>query len=509
MSNQKNLSALQLTLLSCGGMIGTGWLFSPYYGFQAAGVWVMLSWLITAFLIFIIALCFAEVASNFPIGGSFLRYLNLTHSKGLGFLIITIGWLSYVVYLPLEAQGTMQYLGFWFPALIKEKAHSITLSNWGLLCSLLLMLGITLFNTLHIKKIAITNVGISLWKILLPVLAAIFVMYYYAKPQIFMHHYLSQAFDLKSILLAITTSGIAFAFTGFQNGLILANNAKNVKRAIPLSVIAPIIIGLLMYGLLSLLFIFCLPETAQFLTLAAAPLLGILGLLGMHCLLLLMFADSVISPLGTANVYTAVTARILSTSGYIFTLNFLKKMNKVGTPINCLWVNFFIGTFFLLPLPTWKQLVTFLSSLVMLGCLSGPISLLVLRKTMVEKKKIFRLPFPHFFAYSGFISCSLFIYWSGTLNLIYITLLTLLLMMIYQLFLSSRYGRIRMDSILFLLYVAILSLISLSGKWGLTPFPYDQLLLLPASCIFMYFFTSTHLSAAKIRNNFKRLDSNA
>ncbi|AJC49063.1 hypothetical protein SD28_05155 [Allofrancisella guangzhouensis] len=52
----------KLLFISTGGMIGSGWLFSPYYGYQTAGVGVILSWFLTALLTLLVALCFAEVA---------------------------------------------------------------------------------------------------------------------------------------------------------------------------------------------------------------------------------------------------------------------------------------------------------------------------------------------------------------------------------------------------------------------------------------------------------------
>lgn len=59
----KKLSTVAVIFISTGGMIGSGWLFSPYYGFQTAGQGVIIFWIITALLTLLVALCFAEVAS--------------------------------------------------------------------------------------------------------------------------------------------------------------------------------------------------------------------------------------------------------------------------------------------------------------------------------------------------------------------------------------------------------------------------------------------------------------
>ncbi|MDE5000750.1 APC family permease, partial [Francisella tularensis subsp. holarctica] len=46
----KKLSTMAVVFISTGGMIGSGWLFSPYYGFQSDGQGVIISWCLTALL---------------------------------------------------------------------------------------------------------------------------------------------------------------------------------------------------------------------------------------------------------------------------------------------------------------------------------------------------------------------------------------------------------------------------------------------------------------------------
>ena len=103
----KKLSTAQIMLLSTGGMIGAGWLFSPYYGFHTAGIGVILSWVIVAVMTFIIGLSFAEVSTFLPMVGGISRFMGITHDKPVSFVFLTLGWLSYVVYLPLEIQSCL------------------------------------------------------------------------------------------------------------------------------------------------------------------------------------------------------------------------------------------------------------------------------------------------------------------------------------------------------------------------------------------------------------------
>ena len=98
--------------------------------------------------------------------------------------------------------------------------------------------------------------------------------------------------NFEHILLAVTGSGLAFAFSGFQNGLIVANSAKNPKLAIPLSLIAPVIVGLTMYISLSLLFMFCVPESVNGFNARVAPLLGLLSLFSLHIIYTILFIST-------------------------------------------------------------------------------------------------------------------------------------------------------------------------------------------------------------------------
>lgn len=84
---------MAVVFISTGGMIGSGWLFSPYYGFQTAGQGVIISWFITALLTLLVALCFAEVASMLPIVSGAMRFLRITHSRTLGFYLLLWGGL--------------------------------------------------------------------------------------------------------------------------------------------------------------------------------------------------------------------------------------------------------------------------------------------------------------------------------------------------------------------------------------------------------------------------------
>ncbi|KEI35699.1 amino acid transporter [Francisella sp. W12-1067] len=503
----KKLSTLAIVFISTGGMIGSGWLFSPYYGYQTAGVGVILSWFLTALLTLLVALCFAEVASMLPIVSGAMRFLRITHSRALGFLFVVLGWISYIVYLPLEAQSVVQYLGFWFPNLVDSNSSGIFLSHYGVAIAFFIMLGVTYLNTYQLKNVAKVNSIVSMWKIFLPIAIALGMLAVYGSFDNYHANSAKISVSFEHILLAVTGSGLAFAFSGFQNGLIIANSARNPKLAIPLSLFAPIVVGLIMYLSLSLLFIFCVPAQVDNFNASVAPLLGLLSLFGLHFVYTILFIDAMVAPLGTANVFTAVTGRILQAFGLeFFKESILTKLNKSSVPVFCIWINFFVGLIFLFQFPTWTQLVTFLSSLVLFSCLSGPVVLIIFRDNFPSLERKFKLPFYRLFGYLGFISCSYFIYWSGTANLMYLAILIVLVCVFYWLvFIPNDFLRLLKQTWFVCLYIVILWLISYFRELNIIDFPYDNLLIAIGGVIFLKIFVMTQASSDSIKKNVKSI----
>jgi amino acid transporter len=506
----KKLSTAQIMLLSTGGMIGCGWLFSPYYGFQTAGLGVILSWVIVALMTFVIGLSFAEVSTILPMVGGISRYMGITHKKDVSFIFLVLGWLSYVVYLPLEVQSSIQYLGYWFHSLVISSGSGVTLSHTGLGLALCIMIGLTGFNTLFLGKVAKVNSVISLWKIFIPLIIAWGLIIGFGNWQNVTTLITTHKFSFEDVLLAITASGLAFAFTGFQNGLILANSVANPKKALPYSLFSPIIVGFILYCSLSLAFIFCVGGKT-FTVGSSAPLLGLVGLFSIHIVITILFMDAIMAPLGTASVYTAITSRILLSLARDFLPNsILVKLNKNLSPIYCLWFNVLVGACFLLPFPTWQELVNFLSSVVVFAYLSGPVTFMILRKAMPDIPRVFRVSNYKLIGYLGFICCSLLIYWSGLNNLIYLLIAIFIIIAIYSLLINRSAGIVTSifttitSSIFMLGYLVLMIAVSYMRKTNIIPFPLDNLCIIIIAFFACKTFIGVRVSTAVINDNMIR-----
>lgn len=500
----KKISSLQLALLSTGGMIGSGWLFSPFYGYQTAGIGVIYSWIITAVITLIIGLSFAEICSTLPIIGGIYRLIGITHNKNIAGIFLILGWLSYVVYLPLEAQSVIQYLGFWFPSLIIKVANQVELSWYGIGVAAAIILLITWFNTLLITTIAKANSFVSLWKIAIPLIIALIAIICFGNWHYFISPHNFKNYTAENVVLAVTSSGLAFAFSGFQNGLILANQVKNPKKSIPYSLFTPVIVGLILYILLSISYLACLNGGDHEVINAAAPLLGLVAMMGLNWLLTILFIDAVLAPLGTTNVYVLVTSRILYSIGKkLYPKTKLTKINKNRAPSVALWLNALVAIVFLFPFPTWKELVNFLSSVVVFAYLAGPISVLVLHHKQPLLPRAFKLPYPNIIAVTGFICCGWLIYWSGLANLGYL-FITLCIVTVERSIFRTK-GSSLILSILniwyLFAYLGSLWFISYLHSKHIIAFPLDNLIVSGVSLVFCYIFVRNSLPVEELEQN--------
>ena len=380
---------------------------------------------------------------------------------------------------------------------------NVTLSHFGLWMALVIMVLLTWFNTLFLGRVAKANTFISIWKICIPLVIAWGLIIAFGNWHNVSTLIATHKFSFESVLLAITASGLAFAFTGFQNGLILANSVANPKKALPYSLFSPIIVGFLLYSSLSLAFIFCVGGN-NFSTGMAAPLLGLVGLFSIHIVFTVLFIDAIMAPLGTANVYTAITSRILlSLARDFLPKSAFVKLNKHLSPVYCLWFNVAVGACFLLPFPTWQQLVDFLSSVVVFAYLSGPVTLMILLQEMPAEPRAFTVSNYKLVGYLGFICCSLLIYWSGFNNLVYLMIAILVIVAIYSVLIDRTAGVIKViaSNSFMLGYLALMIAVSYFRKTDMIQFPLDNVAIIVIAFFACKVFISSKISTLHINNN--------
>ena len=99
-------------------MIGSGWLFGALHASKIAGPLSLLSWILGAVIIMLIALCFAELASLFPRAGALVHMSHASHGEGLGRIWGWMLFLSYVAVPSVEAESIVTYANNLYPHLV-------------------------------------------------------------------------------------------------------------------------------------------------------------------------------------------------------------------------------------------------------------------------------------------------------------------------------------------------------------------------------------------------------
>ncbi|MDR0977958.1 MAG: amino acid permease [Endomicrobium sp.] len=114
---KRNLTNRHIQFISLGGAIGTGLFLCAATTINAAGPSVLLGYLITGIIVFLIMRQLGEMVTNEPVAGSAAHFAHKYWGKFPGFLA---GWNHYVEYIlsgMVELTAIAAYTQYWFPNL--------------------------------------------------------------------------------------------------------------------------------------------------------------------------------------------------------------------------------------------------------------------------------------------------------------------------------------------------------------------------------------------------------
>ena len=224
------LSAGQMTMVAVGGSIGTGLLLGTAAAIELAGPAVILSFVLAAFISWIVALALGELASTHPAAGSFGVYGDLYLNDYAGFISRAGYWLAIAVSIGAEMVASATYMQLWFP--------SVPAIAWVLIFSAFL-LSINLLSVLAFGRFefwfAMIKVAVIAAFILL---GATLLLTGRAQPQYTAHggfFPLGAAAPLLAITFAIYTFG-GVEFVAVTSGE--STSATEVARAVRMTFLA-------------------------------------------------------------------------------------------------------------------------------------------------------------------------------------------------------------------------------------------------------------------------------
>ncbi len=508
---------LLCTSLSC--MIGSGWLFGSFYAAEIAGPAAILSWIIGGSLIIFIALSFAELSCTFPFSGGIVLYSYFSHGQFVSFIMSWLAWLSCVAAAPSEVQATLQYISQYFPLLITKVPGGAVLSFIGLVWATILMFFFSILNVMGVKTLIKYNNLLAGWKVIVPVLTIVILGF----SGFHTENFTSAGFmpnGIKSVFEALSAIAV-FSYLGFRESTSLAGEVKNPQRAIPLSVVGSVLICMIIYTLMQVVFIGTVSpdmfkegwSSLKF-SYDTGPFAGLAIHLGLAWLANIIALDSIVTPSGTALVYTATTSRLLYAMGKSKTLpSFFTILNTNSVPYLAIVINFFVGLLLFLPLPTWTKLVKFQASAIVMAYAVGPIALLSLRQQASHIKRHFKIPCAPFISIITFCICNCLVYWTGWETNSYLLVSVIIGVIFYIVYTALVcHEKIHIKPALWLIpHFSFLGLISKFGNFdggtGQIPHGTDIVLLSTLSLIVYFIAYKLKLSDIDSKKNQQEIDS--
>ena len=494
---QRQVGLVALTLIAAGGILGSGWLFSPLLTAQLAGPASIISWIIGAGAMLLVALCFAEVSSVLPVAGGIARIPRYTHGDITAAVIGWTAWVGYCTQAPIEVAVVLRYASQSWPALIDAAGAAATghsddasLSLLGFCMAGVLLVVFVLINAIGAAAFARANSAITWLKFAVPVVIAVTFISSRFDTANFSSTAEFAPYGWHGIFAAVSTGGIVFALIGFRHAIDMAGETRNPSRNVPLALIFGLLLPLFIYLMLQVAFIGALEagelkngwkniEASH----GLGPLAAISATLGISWLTACIYGGALIGPAGGALVATGSNARLaygLARNQFLPT--FFERLSRRGIPVNALLLNFVLG-FLLLTLMTFKNIVAINTAAIVLSFSIGPVAVLALRRQMPNAKKRFQIPLPRLIATLGFTVSALIVYWSGWTSILVLLLVvaaSLLTLLVKRILIDKkRWSSFDLRESLWLIpFLGSLTLLSWLGNFGgkgYIPFGWDML----------------------------------
>jgi amino acid transporter len=411
-----------LMFVSLGSIIGSGWLLGALTAATLAGPASLISWVLAAFMLALLALVHAELGASYPAAGGTARFPRFVFGPLAGFTAGWMAWLQAVTIAPIEVEATLSYMDHlsWVNSRVSILRVDGTLTPSGLLIASLFMLAFTVINLVGVKAMAETNGITVIWKTTVPLLTVVVLVLLAFRPSNFTAGGGFMPYGMHGVFAALP-AGVVFALQGFEQAIQMAGEARHPQRDVSRAVIASMAVGTIVYLLLEVAFIGALNpgnlvhgwanpvgkgDFGPYATLAVAA--------GAGWLAVMLYIDAVVSPAGTGLVYVATSSRLSYALGRENELpRSLARVSVRGVPVTSVLLAFVVGMIAFLPFPSWQSLVGLVTSATAIMYAFAPVSLYALRQRDPDRPRPYRLPAYRILSPAAFVSANLIIYWSS------------------------------------------------------------------------------------------------
>ncbi|MEV6536152.1 APC family permease [Streptomyces sp. NPDC051639] len=499
--SRRSIGPAALFMTGLGSIIGSGWLFGAWKAAKVAGPAAIVAWIIGAIVILLIASSYMELGAMFPQSGGMVRYAQYSHGSLAGFIGGWANWIAIVSVIPVEAQASAQYMASWKWHWAQQMYDGHTLRPTGLAVAGVLVMFYFYINYWTVKAFSRANSFITVFKLAIPAVtvAALIASGFHSSN--FHQHGGFAPNGWSAVLTAVATSGIVFAFNGFQSPVNMAGEARNPGRSVPLAVICSVLVAAVVYIGLQIAFIGAVPGRdlldgwggVNF----ESPFADLALAVNLNWLAVILYGDAFVSPSGTGMTYTATTARMIqgmSDNGHL--PRALGQLHpRYGVPRPAMWLNLVVSFAFLCVFRGWGTLSAVIGVATVISYVTGPVCVVVLRRTAADLARPLKLKGLPLLAPATFVLASEVLYWSRwplTGQVILIMVIGLPVYLYYQFkggFADfARHVRSGIWLPAYLLWLALLSATGSSkfGGHGLVPYGWDMALVAVSSLAFYY-----------------------
>ena len=419
-----------LMFVSLGSIIGSGWLLSALSASEIAGPAAILSWILAAVMLTILALVYAELGATYPVAGGTGRFPYFSHGPLAGFVAGWASWLQAVMIAPIEVLAAIAYANSLhsvqkhFNMIHQSGSKEGLLNGLGLVVAAIALIAFTLMNLAGAQFMAESNAIVVIWKTAVPILAIVVIAA--------MSFHLGNFHDTKGGFMpygihgvfAALPLGVVFALQGFEQAVQLAGEARDPKRDLSRAIIVAMAVGGSIYVLLQFVFVGAVSpgdvaggwsnplggnaatDQGAWHTLALA--------VGAGWLAAVIVIDGIVSPSGTGIVYVGTSARLSYALGEEREMpSALASTNRKGTPVVSILVAFVVGLAALGPFPSWNKLVNVVTGTTAVMYAFAPVSLAALRKRDPDRTRSYVMPLSKILTPAAFCSAGLLLYWGG------------------------------------------------------------------------------------------------
>ncbi len=273
-------------------MIGAGIFVLPAKAFGLIGSYSLIAFVICAFVVVLIVLCFVEVGSRFTETGGPYRYAREAFGPAVGFQVGWMNWIARISAYATNCNLLIVYLSFFWPAAGSGVTRAVVITG--------LTVTLTIINYVGVRDAAITSNIFSIAKLLVLVLFIGVGLFFLTPASFILGPYPPVGKFSTAVLLLI------YAFSGFENASVPAGEVQNPRRNLPIAILVAVAIVAGIYILIQVVCIGTLPMlggTERPLAEAASRFMGPIGAS-------IIAVGAITSVIGNLNVNILTSPRI-------------------------------------------------------------------------------------------------------------------------------------------------------------------------------------------------------